>query len=233
MADATVLSSWLRTGADAGGVDCGDAGTSAQRIADALRIAMREGGLVPGQRLIEAEVAEQFDVSRATVREAILRLDEAGLVTTLRYRGAQVRRVDRACAADLVSLLTPVQVHAAALACTSRTAGDMTRMNELVGEVAQAARFALWGRVAVLDRVLDRTIARSTRNTALVDTVDSLQLQLCLHRLRPSALVRIGDDMADREGVVDAIGRRDREDAQRHEHSRRLRLEALFGRTRA
>lgn len=46
---------------------------------------------VPGQRLIEADLAAQFGVGRNSVREALQRLAAEGIVELLRHRGAAIR----------------------------------------------------------------------------------------------------------------------------------------------
>jgi DNA-binding GntR family transcriptional regulator len=47
--------------------------------------------LVPGQRLVEANLASQFGVGRNSVREALHRLAAEGLVDLFRNRGAVIR----------------------------------------------------------------------------------------------------------------------------------------------
>jgi DNA-binding GntR family transcriptional regulator len=47
--------------------------------------------LVPGQRLVEVDLASQFQVGRNSVREALHRLSAEGLVDLLRNRGAAIR----------------------------------------------------------------------------------------------------------------------------------------------
>ena len=72
-----------------------EADLSAQ-IAGAIRDAIVDGTLIVDERLpSEAELAEQFDVSRPTVREALKRLAAQSLIRTARgaFGGAFVRRL--------------------------------------------------------------------------------------------------------------------------------------------
>ena len=59
-------------------------------IFDALREAIAKGDLTEGQVLRQDHIARMFNVSRIPVREALTRLEEQGLVSTQRYRGAVV-----------------------------------------------------------------------------------------------------------------------------------------------
>lgn len=64
-----------------------------QQIADALREEIADGTMAPGDKLpTEAELREQYDVSRETVRKALGLLVNEGLVISARPQGHFVRR---------------------------------------------------------------------------------------------------------------------------------------------
>ncbi|MCU1719052.1 GntR family transcriptional regulator [Pseudomonas sp. 5P_3.1_Bac2] len=52
-----------------------------------------EGRFVQGQRLVAADLAEQFNVSRAPIREALQKLAGDGVVELLPNRGARIRQL--------------------------------------------------------------------------------------------------------------------------------------------
>lgn len=60
---------------------------------DALREAIVRGDIAPHARLVEADIATTFDMSRGAVRTALIRLEQDGLVVREPHRGARVRRV--------------------------------------------------------------------------------------------------------------------------------------------
>ncbi len=53
-----------------------------ERVYVLLQQAIVTGELLPGQRVRDMEIAEQFGVSRTPVREALQRLEDEGLVET-------------------------------------------------------------------------------------------------------------------------------------------------------
>jgi DNA-binding GntR family transcriptional regulator len=61
------------------------------QVAERLRAAIVTGRLRPGTPLVETALAEQLQVSRAPIREAILDLENDGLVETLAYRRKRVK----------------------------------------------------------------------------------------------------------------------------------------------
>lgn len=63
----------------------------AAHLSDRLREKIMSGDLVPNQRLIEADLAEEFGSSRGNVRIALADLSAEGLVEKVANRGARVR----------------------------------------------------------------------------------------------------------------------------------------------
>jgi DNA-binding GntR family transcriptional regulator len=61
------------------------------QVADRLRGAILSGRLRPGTGLVETALAEQMNVSRAPIREAIQILENDGLVETIAYKGKRVK----------------------------------------------------------------------------------------------------------------------------------------------
>lgn len=68
---------------------------ASQRIADHLRDRILSGQLKPGTRVLQDELAEEFEASRLPVREALRILSSTGLVTLRSNRGAWVSKLDQ------------------------------------------------------------------------------------------------------------------------------------------
>ena len=58
-----------------------------------LRAAIVRGEIAPNSRLVESDVVTSFDMTRAAVRDALIRLEQEGLVVREPHRGARVRQV--------------------------------------------------------------------------------------------------------------------------------------------
>jgi DNA-binding GntR family transcriptional regulator len=71
-------------------VDISRTASAATIVYEALRKAIIEGDFQAGEPLRQDEIARLFSTSRIPVREAISRLEEQGLVTSQRYKGAVV-----------------------------------------------------------------------------------------------------------------------------------------------
>lgn len=64
--------------------------TAEEAVTTELRRAIREGLLVPGQRLTQTEIAGQLGVSRIPLRDALRRLEVESLVKIEGHKGARV-----------------------------------------------------------------------------------------------------------------------------------------------
>jgi DNA-binding GntR family transcriptional regulator len=65
-----------------------------EQVVDAIVEAAAKGVFLPGDRLVEAELARSLNVSRIPVREALRLLESQGVVVSERYRGMSLMSVD-------------------------------------------------------------------------------------------------------------------------------------------
>jgi GntR family transcriptional repressor for pyruvate dehydrogenase complex len=141
-----------------------------------------EGGTYPvGSRLpAERELAVQYNVSRPTVREAIIALEVQGLVEVRIGSGAYVLRIPGSAdmpgfnitAFELTEARLLFEGEAAALAASQVTDAEIAEIAELVDAIARENLDPAGTDKA--DRAFHLAIARATRNTAIVETIENL-----------------------------------------------------------
>ena len=93
-----------------------------------LRDAIVDGTLGPGEQLRDAEVAVWLGVSRTPVREAVLRLGEAGLVHAEPGRSTTVADLDPVAVADARGVVAAMHRLAVAEAVERMTPSDLSAM---------------------------------------------------------------------------------------------------------
>ncbi|MEY3660241.1 MAG: GntR family transcriptional regulator [Pseudohongiellaceae bacterium] len=94
---------------------------SSGTVVESLRERIRLGRLVPGQRLVEADLVRDTGASRGKVREALRRLESEGLVTIEEFRGASVRKL---------SMDEVHQIYKARMALECLAAGEFARSDD-------------------------------------------------------------------------------------------------------
>jgi DNA-binding FadR family transcriptional regulator len=206
----------------------------AHDVVDALSGRVRDGSLTPGEKLpTEAAIMEEFGVSRTVVREAISRLQAAGLVETRHGVGTFVVGLGEGSAfrispeqlgslQDVIAVLElriAVETESAALAAVRRTPENIEALRAALKAFISAVEE---GRDAVgPDFQFHLEIARATHNDHFVDLMGTLGgTMIPRARLEPPGpltperqayLRRVN---AEHESIVDAISRQDPEAAR-------------------
>ncbi|SEG81808.1 DNA-binding transcriptional regulator, GntR family [Actinacidiphila yanglinensis] len=190
-------------------------------VADAIRRAIADGDFAPNQRLVEAELSEQFDASRATVRNALVQLASEGLVERIQNRGARVRAVSLGEAVEITEVRMALESLCAAKAAERATEDDRAALRDLGAAMkAAVASGDVLGYSELNRRLHARLLAMSGQRTACA-VLERLQGQnvrrqfrLAMHPGRPQ--VSLPQHLA----VIDAVcaGRPDAAEAAMRAH---------------
>jgi GntR family transcriptional regulator, transcriptional repressor for pyruvate dehydrogenase complex len=169
----------------------------ASGLVQALSERIRRGQLAPGEQLpTEQALVEAFAVSRTVAREAVLRLQAAGLVTTRHGVGSfvsdgepqaglngnhkgsssvSVRADQLATLQDVVAVLElrmGLETEAAALAAQRRTTAQLKRMRAALAQFEDAV--AAGHDAVAADLAFHLEIARATQNRRFIDLLTAL-----------------------------------------------------------
>src|SRR5690606_35900101 len=110
-----------------------------EQVIAALRQAILDFQLKPGQRLVERELIEQLGVSRTTIREALRELTSEGLVTVVPQRGAMVTAPSLDDAVDLYEVRASLESLVVQRFVERATDDEVTRLNDTVEDLAVLA----------------------------------------------------------------------------------------------
>src|SRR5689334_24863035 len=97
-----------------------------------LRDAIASGRLVPGQRVMEVEVAEWLNVSRTPVREALRRLEGDGMLAVEPRTGLVVTSITREAMLELYVMREVLESTAARLCAEHASELELMALEELV-----------------------------------------------------------------------------------------------------
>lgn len=153
-----------------------------QRVANSIVAAIRSGKYPRGERLPpERELAEEFGVSRPTVREAMIALEIRGIVEARRGSGIYVVDVSPPQETNGTEQdIGPFEVtearrlfegEAAALAAAIITDEEIAKLEELLAKLAANTTSEIGERA---DRDFHIAIAEATRNSAIASVVETL-----------------------------------------------------------
>lgn len=136
-------------------------------IVHALREAIVSGKLLPGQRLIETEMAETFSVSRAPLREALRQLSADGLVQIIPRKGTFVVELSDDDIREIYSLRLALESLATEILMKDITAKQLTTLQAVIEEMEKAQRQSERWRLVGLDIRFHELICRMSGHSRL------------------------------------------------------------------
>ncbi|WP_318245775.1 GntR family transcriptional regulator [Ruegeria marisrubri] len=202
-----------------------------QRLLDEIR----EGALLPGDRLREIDLSNRLGVSRTPVREAIRQLEADGLVTHVPRQGATVRSLSYAEVMELYEMRAVLEGTSARLAARAASDIELDELEVLNDQLAQAGTGP---EAARINRVFHATLLDVAKNRFLAKSMLSLQKALLI--LGPSQLLhdeRANSAVEEHRRIMAALKSRDSAAAEMEmrahiQSGQRMRIRALQERDR-
>lgn len=185
---------------------------SARKVYLGILSDLERGRMVPGQRLVETDLAHRFEVGRNAVREAIQHLAGRGVVDLSPNRSPAIRRLDPAESfevLDVAEAMTRLVARAAALRFGPEHAEPLAEaMDELAAAAAtgEPAQFS-WAR-----RGFYRILLLVGGNRELQRLFPAIGTHI-IHAQHPSPRMQ-GIRLADYQAMARAIIARDAESAE-------------------
>lgn len=197
---------------DWGGASKGLHGRLADEVYERLVAALLEGSIVPGDRLVQDRLAEDFQVSRTPVRDALRRLNEEGAIRTSGRRGYVVLSLGSEDVDNIYEARYAVEGHAASIVAARGA------------ETLDCVRAAL-DKLAVLsetrtpfdaNRAMHRAIVEASGNSPLLGFFDAIwgRVLTTLAYNHFSVAVPYEECIADHQRLIEKLGRADSESAR-------------------
>lgn len=180
-----------------------------------LRQAILRGEMAPAQRLVEDELAEQFGVTRASIRAALLELASEGLVERIRNRGSRVRVVTKEEAVAITECRMVLEGLCAAKVAVGATEEQLAELAETGAAMARAVADGEPMTYSELNHRLHALIREFSGQQTAVGLLERLNGQLVRHQfqlaLRPG---RPQKSLSEHLAVIEAITSRDPQAAE-------------------
>ena len=112
--------------------------TRTEFVVDAIREKILKGEVKAGQPLRQAALAEELDVSRIPVREALLQLEAEGLVKFQAHKGAIVTELDAAHVDELFELRALLEADLLARSIPNMQSSDYDEAESLLAKLDDA-----------------------------------------------------------------------------------------------
>lgn len=176
-------------------------------VVHSLEDGILAGRMRPGERLIETKLCEELDVSRTTLREALLMLERRGLVRSEPRRGTFVTRLSREESMDLCATRAILEAYAVIAGFDHFDDAVFARLDALLDDLATCNLPDDTPRVIQIDRAFHRILVDgcdSRRIRELWSSLDGEMSALILSSIEHYH-AGIGDLVAFHRVLLDAI----------------------------
>ena len=193
-----------------------------------LRYRIMTGRLAPGTTLLETELAGLLSLSRTPVREAVIKLEEEGLVDVRPRHGVTVKPLSLQDFNHILNVFSALEVRAFELVAARGLSADEARaLDRLLDETEAATLAHDLARWADLDDEFHSQIVALCDNARLQDALSATwgqqyRARMMILPLRPSP---VQSDIEHR-GILQAIKAGDRALARARHHAHRDRADA-------
>jgi DNA-binding GntR family transcriptional regulator len=194
-----------------------------------IRRAILLGELEPARQLTEQHIAGELGCSQGTVREALLRLQQDGLVSRRGYQGTQVSDTSPAEAAQMASIRISIETAGVRRSAGSFRKADIDRLAGVIEDAEAASRAGDPYACSELDRQFHLTIFQASGLVALEPILTRCALHMHRYTFRYAASTRQQHESPVRSqhlAILDTLGHGQAEAAAQ---ALRNHIEAVIG----
>ena len=152
-------------------------------VFNTLRDAILTGKLVPGERLMENQLAEKLGVSRTPVREALRMLELENLVELVPRKGTQVLDMSEKDIINILEVRSALEGLATSVACKKMSKEDLQQLKNMEVDFEKAVAENDVEHFVDIDEDFHDLIFAATENDKLINIFRNLRIQLYRYRM--------------------------------------------------
>ena len=125
--------------------------TLREQMAEVLRKKILGGEIKPGERIVEADIAKELQISRGPVREALRQIEEEGLVSYKSHKGCVVKTISYEEMQEAYLIRSTLEALAVQMCSGQLPEGVEDKMEQCLVKMREAAKDKDLYRVVKLD----------------------------------------------------------------------------------
>lgn len=194
-----------------------------------LKKAILQGHFKPGERLVEQELAQQMDISRTPIREALRKLELEGLVDYISRRGVVVVGISAEDVVEIYTICAVLEGLAAGLTAKRRSDREVIQLQAMLLGMEKYIRQNNLTKLHALHVNFHHYIAKMSQSPRLYQTIVSLQQRVeNFTEISCSGPDSLQDGWKEHEAIVTAIQKADAEKAERVARNHLMQVKAKF-----
>ncbi|MDB5840827.1 MAG: bacterial regulatory s, gntR family protein [Herminiimonas sp.] len=177
-----------------------------EEVRERVRNMIHDGQLQPGERINEQALAQELQIGRATAREALRSLEQAGLVRIIPNRGAEVCKLSLEDALHLYDIRASFAHTSGRLIALRITADDERLLSSLLEQMDEAANERDPAKYHSLNATFHEVLMQTTKNPRLVALNHAVEDELKLYlRKGVFTLAQIRVSQVEHRKILSAI----------------------------
>lgn len=177
----------------------------ADQVYDQIMQAIRDGTISSDDRIVQEKLADEFEISRTPVREALFRMEQEGILELAGRGGFRIRKLDAAEIAEMYGARSAIEGFAARLLAET---GDRGICDDLRARITRAENMTENTVQAYFNanRAVHRAIVEATGNRFLLEFFDNIWNRGSAFTLFASIqFVDLSKSLGDHMSLIDAI----------------------------
>ena len=175
-------------------------------VYEMLKEKIEKGIYSPAESLPEVELAKEYNVSRNTIKKALLMLESNAFVTIEQNKGAKVRSYSRREVLDYLQLRVELEGFIVRLAVPCFTESDVAQMQEIFLQMGERRKANDLLGYSALNGEFHKIIYRTCPNKTATDLLIRLKAQMRKYNTKTILVPGRGDhSYAEHEAILNAI----------------------------
>ncbi|MCA8867824.1 MAG: GntR family transcriptional regulator [Rhodobacteraceae bacterium] len=180
-----------------------------QRLADQVYAqimqAIRDGSITSDQPIVQEKLADQFEISRTPVREALFRMEQEGILTVTGRGSFRIRQLDMKEVSEMYGARCAIEGYAARLLAETNDAATNQRLRQAITDAEDLSDNTVEAYFQA-NMAVHRAFVKEANNRFLLELFDNIWNRgssfTMFASIKSGELVKsLGDHMA----LVDAI----------------------------
>lgn len=165
------------------GIITEQAKTAGDMVYEKIRMAIISGEFLPGQHLVERDLALKLEVSRTPIREALRKLELENLVTTTAFKGVMVTDYSTIEVKEYFEIRAVLEGLAARLAAERREEENLTVLTNCLERTVEAQQGGNLEDLIYWNDQFHIAISKTTGSKKLHEMISSLRQQINILRM--------------------------------------------------
>jgi len=166
--------------------------------------------LKPGLRIVEEKLAQEMGVSRTPLKRALTKLEKENLIETIPRKGTYIKKFTAKEVEEVYEVRKLMEGYSAELAANSILPNELKQMRKLALDYKKFAKERNRLSCAEVDVQFHETLVKATKNTTLLETMKSFNLQVKSMRMNQMNFCEWGEKTTKEHlSIVDALSKGD------------------------